>query len=92
MLTDEQLLEYQQKQLDDYFDPGKAWDRYCDEVECSYKAWYDEAVCGNCKHCEFPSRHMYTDPTVAYCPAWVNGFIHTTDTPAEWECEEAEPQ
>lgn len=86
------LTEYEERLMDAYFDPGLSWERYNDTQEQAYKAWYDEAVCGDCEHCLFPGRGMYTDPTVAFCHKWVEGFIHTTDTPAEWECEAAEPR
>ena len=84
------LTEFEQKKLDDYFDPAKAWDRYCDAQDAAYKEEYENSCCADCRHCRVPDGKYYSDPNVAFCPAWVDDFIYTTDKPADYECEDFE--
>lgn len=86
------LSAYEEKLMNDYFDPGKAWDRYCDAEEAAYKAWYEEAQCRNCTYCMYPNPGMFTDPNVGFCPQWVEDFICLSDTPSDYECEDAAPR
>lgn len=80
MISDKNLPLYE-------LDPGAAYQQYLDNEERRYQADIEDALCSECVYCLEPVKNMFTDKSVAYCEKWVEDFIHTFNTPKDFDCE-----
>lgn len=68
-----------------YDDPSIAWERYCEQAEQSYQYLIADKTCEDCGHCQIAEDGFFHDGSVAYCTDCYE-FVHTFDTPLEYEC------
>lgn len=69
-----------------YDDPSKAAMDYFERREQAYRFLIADKTCGDCKLCSEPGQGFFHDESVGFCRD-CGEFVHTFDTPLEYECE-----